>query len=129
MPKISLDGADFYYEMHGNGTPVVLVPGLGGIGSYWRPQVEALSTHFRVVLDDHRGVGRSTPVSGAQCVAQMAADVRRLLDALGIARAHLVGHSLGGAVAQVLAIESPERLSSLVLCASWSKADPFMMRV
>ena len=129
MPQLSIDTGVLYYETHGHGTPLVLVSGLGGVGLYWRPQVPTFAEHFRVILYDHRGVGQSTPAPLAAVVEDIAGDLVQLLDALGIAQAHLVGHSLGGAVAQVMAIEHPERLLSLVLCASWPRADAWITRV
>ncbi len=128
MPKVSIDHVELYYETNGSGTALLLVPGLGGVGAYWRPQVSVLSQHFQVIVHDHRGTGQSTHDRISYSVEQMAADVLKLMDALGIERAHLVGHSTGGAIGQVIAIEHPERLASVVIYASWTRADPFFTR-
>lgn len=129
MPTVSIGDADLYYEIHGEGEPVLLVAGLGGAGSYWRPNLAAFAARYRTIVHDHRGTGASTHARIAYSVEQMSADVIRLMDKLDIERAHLVGHSTGGAIGQVLAVERPDRLKSVVLYASWTKADPFMRRV
>jgi aminoacrylate hydrolase len=129
MPKASLGDLEIYYESHGNGTPVLLVPGLGGVGSYWNPNIPAFSAQHRVIVHDHRGTGQSTHSSVKYSVDQMTDDLVRLMDHLKIERAHLVGHSTGGAIGQTLAATRPERLASLVLYATWTKADPFFRRV
>lgn len=129
MPKAKVDGVSIYYEVHGSGPPVLLVAGLGGEGAYWLPQIEPLSRHFQVIVHDHRGTGQSNPTDAKISVEQMAADVVGLMDALGIESAHLIGHSTGGAIGQVLGIEHSIRLRSLVIYASWVKSDPFMQRV
>jgi aminoacrylate hydrolase len=129
MPRISIGDCQLYYERHGGGFPVLFVSGLNGYGTYWRDQVPAFSKNFEVVLHDHRGIGQSDHSRGAYTVERMAADVIHLMDALGIAKAHLVGHSTGGAIAQVLAIEHPTRLASMVIAASWTKADAYFRRL
>jgi aminoacrylate hydrolase len=128
MPKIAIGEAELYYERHGSGPPLLLVSGLGGQGSYWRNQLPALTPHFGVILHDHRGCGRSSHTRMRYSVEQMAADVLALMDALGTARAHYLGHSTGGAMGQVLALDHPERISKLVLSATWPKADAFFRR-
>src|SRR5687767_15956212 len=107
----------------------MLVPGLGGQGSFWMSQVPAFSREFRTVVHDHRGTGRSTHSCIEYSVEQMADDVLRLMDRLGIERAHLAGHSTGGAIGQVIALEHPERLASLVLSATWAGPDPYFRRL
>src|SRR5262249_15182171 len=73
MPHVKLrDGAELYYEKHGNGPPLFLVPGLGGDGRWWGENVAKLASHFTVVVHDHRGTGRSTLSRIAYSVAQMA---------------------------------------------------------
>ena len=129
MPRISIGDCQIYYERHGGGFPVLLISGLGGHAGYWRDQVPGFAKSFEAVLHDHRGVGQSDHSRVAVTVERMAEDVVRLMDALGIARAHLVGHSTGGAIAQVLAIEHPERVASMVLAASWTKADAYFRRL
>jgi aminoacrylate hydrolase len=129
MPLVKIDGADIAYEVHGAGPPVLLVAGLGGAGSYWQPQIEALSRHFKLIVHDHRGTGASTHQRIKYSVERMAADVLGLMDALGIDSAHLVGHSTGGAIGQILGVEHPQRLRSIFMYASWTSADAYMRRV
>ncbi|HET7343363.1 MAG TPA: alpha/beta fold hydrolase [Methylomirabilota bacterium] len=129
MPKVSIGDAEIYYEEAGAGEPLLLVPGLSGQGSFWAPQVEAFRRDFRVIVHDHRGAGRSTHSPIKYSVEQMADDVLKLMDALGIASAHLVGHSTGGAIGQVIALDHPERLRSLVLSATWAGPDPYFRRL
>lgn len=129
MPLVSIGDGDIYYESHGTGTPLLLVPGLGGTGNYWQPQIAELSRYFRVIVHDHRGTGQSTRSRIAYSVDQMTGDLLKLMDAIGIERAHLLGHSTGGAIGQTMAIEHPDRLISLILYATWTKSDPFMRRV
>jgi len=129
MTTVSIGDADIYFEEHGSGEPVLLVAGLGGAGSYWAPNVAAFASRYRTVIHDHRGTGSSTHSRIQYSIEQMADDVLRLMDKLGIESAHLVGHSTGGAIGQVLAIDHPERLKSVVLYASWTRSDPFMHRL
>jgi aminoacrylate hydrolase len=128
LPTVPLDDGWLYYETTGEGPPLLLVPGLRGLGGFWQKQVADLARDFRVIVHDHRGCGRSSPSRIAYSIEQMAGDVIALMDALGIAAAHLVGHSTGGAIGQVIAEDRPERLKRLVLSASWAGPDPFIQR-
>ncbi len=128
MPTANIGDAEIYYEAEGEGPPLLLVPGLGGIGSFWAPQVAGFSDRFRCIIHDHRGCGRSTRTPGEYTVEGMADDTLRLMDAFGIEKAHLVGHSTGGAIGQVIALDHPDRLASLVLSATWAGSDPFFRR-
>jgi aminoacrylate hydrolase len=125
MPTVTAGGTSLYYEIHGQGAPVMLVAGLGGLGAYWRPQIPGVSARYQAVLHDHRGTGGSERARPPYSVEQMAADTLALMDALGLPPVHLVGHSTGGAIGQILAIEAPHRLRTLVLANSWTRADPF----
>src|SRR5881628_2694827 len=129
MPKVSIGNAELSYEEHGRGPALMLVPGLNGAGSFWARQVPDFARDFRVVVHDHRGTGQSTHSRIRYSVEQMAADVLRLMDRLGIASAHLVGHSTGGAIGQVIAQDHPDRLQSLVLSATWPGPDPYFRRL
>lgn len=120
-----------YYEAHGpaDGAVVVLSAGLGGSGAYWLPQLEALARRYRVILYDHRGTARSDrKLPPGHGVAQMADDVLALLDGLGVAAAHLVGHALGGHIGLALALKAPERLTSLVAVNAWARLDAHTAR-
>lgn len=129
MPKVAIDGAEIHYEVHGQGPPLMLVSGLGGTASYWGPQIAALSAHFQVILHDHRGMGSSTHHRMKYSVERMAADTLAVMDAAGVESAHLVGHSTGGTIGQILGLEHPQRLRSMIMYASWTKADEYFRRV
>ncbi|MCX7326338.1 MAG: alpha/beta fold hydrolase, partial [Hyphomicrobiales bacterium] len=111
---IPIDGGTLAYEAAGAGAPIVFIAGLGGHGSYWKAQVQAFSADFQTVTFDHRGVGASAG-SPPYSIEQWAGDTLRLMDHLKIGRVHLVGHSTGGAIAQVVAADHPDRIASLVL--------------
>lgn len=128
MPKLTVQGGEIYYEVHGAGPPLLLISGLGGLASYWRPQLPALTDKFQVVLHDHRGTGQSAKSPGRYSVEQMTADAIGLMDGLGIPAAHVVGHSTGGAIGQTIALKHGRRLKSLVLFATWCRRDPFFER-
>src|SRR6266404_3985887 len=128
MPHVSIGDADIYYEEQGQGPALMLVPGLGGQGAFWAPQVRDFARDFRVIVHDHRGAGRSTHSRIRYSVDQMAADTIALMDRLGIARAHYVGHSTGGAMGQTIAQDHPDRLLSLVLSATWPGPDAYFRR-
>ncbi|MGH7279619.1 MAG: alpha/beta fold hydrolase [Candidatus Rokuibacteriota bacterium] len=129
MPAISIGDGELYYEETGDGAPLLLVPGLSGVGSFWARQVPDFARDFRVILHDHRGTGRSSHSRIRYSVEQMADDVLRLMDTLGVASAHLVGHSTGGAIGQIIAQDHPDRLRSLVLSAAWPGRDPYFRRL
>jgi pimeloyl-ACP methyl ester carboxylesterase len=115
MPKIKVDGISLYYEVRGNGQPVLLIAGLGSDVSSWAGVVDKLSARFKVIAFDNRGVGRSDIPNKRYTVRQMAGDAVRLLDHLKIKRAHVIGHSMGGYIAQELAINHSERVDKLIL--------------
>ena len=104
-----------YYSEQGQGDAVVLLHSGGMCGEEWQPQLAGLSRHWRVITPDHLGHGRSALRAARLCVADMGQAVIELLDELGIAQAHLVGSSLGGAVALWLAVHHPQRVAKLVL--------------
>jgi aminoacrylate hydrolase len=125
MPRVSIGDAELHVEASGpeDAPPLLLVAGLGGKGSFWNAQVPALSRRFRVITHDHRGTGASSRSAIVYSAAQMADDLIRLMDALRLPRAHLCGHSTGGAVGQHVALRYPDRLDRLVLSGSWCGPD------
>jgi len=129
MPRIAIGDCQLYYERHGAGFPVVFVSGLNGYGAYWRDQIPSFAKRFEVITHDHRGIGQSDHCRVSYTVERMATDVIELMDALGIDRAHVVGHSTGGAIAQILALQHPKRLASIVVASSWTKADAYFRRL
>jgi len=107
-----------HWESTGEGPPVLLIMGLGLSGGAWWRTVPVLAREFRVITFDNRGVGRSRSVSYSCTTEAMADDAVSVLDAAGVAHAHVYGFSLGGMVAQQLALRHPERTVSLVLGAT-----------
>ena len=109
--------------MAGEGEALFLIPGLGGSAAFWDEIAPALAQRFKVIVMDHRGAGRSERPEQSYSVELLARDAVDVLDHFQIARAHIVGHSTGGAIAQVLAIDYPDRVNRIVLSGSWAKPD------
>jgi pimeloyl-ACP methyl ester carboxylesterase len=118
MPKTTTNGIEIYYEVHGEGAPLVLISGLGYPAWEWHKMVPYLTGQFQVITFDNRGVGQSDKPAGPYTASMLAADVAGLLDALGIEKAVIMGHSMGGFIAQAFALEHPQRLSKLILCST-----------
>lgn len=119
MQYADWNGVRLAYDTAGaEGSPVLLVMGYTMPGRAWIHQIPTLAKAHRVAWFDHRGVGETRAPAGAYTIAQLAEDSRRLLDHLGWDRAHVVGVSMGGMVAQELALAEPERLRSLTLIAT-----------
>jgi pimeloyl-ACP methyl ester carboxylesterase len=106
------------WEAQGKGAPLLLVQGLGYTRSGWGPAREALAQRYRVISFDNRGIGESEVPPGPYTVAQLAADAASVLERAGVARAHVVGASLGGMVAQEIALSYPDRVDRLVLACT-----------
>lgn len=122
MPIARLStGIDLYYEVHGSGEPLVLVPSTAfPAGVWWPYQVPELSRSLQSIVFDPRGVGRSPHAGGVYTIELMAADTLALLDEMGIRSAHVLGHSMGGRIALAMALDHPGRVASLLLCATGS---------
>jgi pimeloyl-ACP methyl ester carboxylesterase len=123
MPIGRVNGVDLFYEEKGQGEPLLFLNGLSGDHLYWRGQLRAFGKQFRCVALDNRDVGRSSYAEGPYTTRDLAGDVLGLLDALGVAAAHVVGLSMGGMIAQELALTAPERVTSLVLVDTLARAD------
>lgn len=119
MPRINANGAELYYEEHGEdtGTPVVLAHGMGGNHAIWFKQLPVLSARHRVITFDHRGFGNSTDPAGEGRSAYVA-DLLALLDHLAVERAHLVGQSMGGGTCISFTCQHPGRVATLVVADS-----------
>lgn len=116
MPRARADDLDLYYEMHGEGAPLALFMGLGGNIAMWDVElIEALARHFRVLVFDNRGTGRSDKPDHPYSMAMFAADAAALFEAVGVQRAHVLGASMGGMIAQQFALDHPRRVDRLVL--------------
>lgn len=129
MPFINANNIDLYYEVRGAGKPLVLLMGLGSDHRSWDPHVVDFEKHFQCILVDNRGVGKSEKPLGPYTCAQMAKDTLALMDALNLEQVYLNGCSMGGAIAQELAILAPERIEKLVLTASFPQLDAYGIRL
>ncbi len=119
---LMLNDIELYYEVHGDGPPLLLVAGLASDVSSWQTVLPALSEHFRVIVVDNRGIGRSVPEDAPVSVDLMADDCAALIDHLGYGPVHVLGHSMGGFTALSLAARYPDRVKKLVLAATGEKS-------
>ena len=110
----------------GTGEPLLLIMGTSGSIGFWEPLVAPFAEHHRVIAYDSRGLGQSERGSERITMASLATDAAALLDALEVERAHVLGWSLGSAVAQELALAHPDRVGGLVLYATWGRGDGYM---
>lgn len=124
MPVARVRDIDIFYRDDGEGRPVLFIQGLGVDHRGWGAVTRPLAKRFRCISYDNRDVGRSSYVEAPYDVVDMAADAVGLLDALGIARADVVGQSMGGVIAQEMAIRYPERVRRLVLVTTYTSGDP-----
>jgi pimeloyl-ACP methyl ester carboxylesterase len=119
LPKAKVNDIELVYRILGEGEPLILIGGYTMVKESWDPLVPALSEHFRVVIFDNRGVGESTVPSEPFTIADMAADTVGLMDELGLDSAHVFGVSMGGLIAQVLALDYSDRVKKAILgCTS-----------
>ena len=129
MPTTRVNGINIHYQEAGAGDPLVLLMGWGGDHTAWALQAQAFSPGFRCISPDNRGAGRSDQPDTPYTIRTMADDTVGLLDALGIDRAHVAGLSMGGMIAQEMAITSPGRVRTLQLHATLARVDPFLRAV
>ncbi|HEX7610774.1 MAG TPA: alpha/beta hydrolase [Solirubrobacteraceae bacterium] len=135
MPTIQAGEVELSYERSGNGPPLLLIMGMSGTAAHWgEPFLEPLRERFETIVYDHRGVGESGRLKGSLSIAKMAADAAALLTALELDSAHVMGISMGGMVAQELALAEPERVRTLTLGCTYcggegsSVSSPEVMR-
>jgi aminoacrylate hydrolase len=128
MALIEANGITQYYDIQGDGPPLLLVAGMGGAASYWADQVAYFAATHTVISYDQRGTGRTThePVDS---IAQLCDDLCALLDALKFQRVDYLGHSTGGNIGQIMAIENSERLHKLIIYASTTHGDAYRTKV
>ncbi len=128
MPIAKINGASMYYRVDGQGDPVLFIMGTGLSHKLWESQVRAFETKYRCVRYDNRGTGKTEKTRDAHSIRQYANDANALLEYLGIQKAHVIGWSLGSAIAQELAINHPSKVGSLVLISTWCRPYPFLRR-
>jgi 3-oxoadipate enol-lactonase len=120
MPLARAGDIELSYERSGSGAPLLMIMGLSGTYSHWDARfLQALRRDFEVIIYDHRGVGASSRVQAPFTITDLAQDAARLMSALEIEPAHLLGFSMGGMVAQELVLHHPELVSTLVLASTY----------
>jgi 3-oxoadipate enol-lactonase len=134
MPKAPVNGINMYYEVHGKGVPLVMIQGFAGNHQAWFFQTSVFKKYYKVVIFDNRGIGRSGKSNEPYTIKTMADDVIGLMDYLNIDKAHVLGLSLGGMVAQEVAISYAERVSKLILGSTFAGSEvndvnPELMKV
>lgn len=117
------------YVWHGAGDPLVLIAGLGAKGTSWEPFLSVAKQHYRVLTFDNPGSGRAAPAPEGLRIRDLAEHALELLDALGVERARVVGRSMGGMIAQELALRAPERVERLILVSTSGRADGHLAEV
>jgi 3-oxoadipate enol-lactonase len=127
VPRVTVNGIGLFYQDFGapESEPVVLIMGWGGDHTAWAFQMPALAPSYRVIAPDNRGAGQTEQPDAPYSIAGMADDVAGLLDALGIARAHVCGASMGGMIAQELALRHPARMRTLQLHCTLARPDAY----
>lgn len=131
MATININDAEYYYELHGHGQPLVLVAGYTCDHLVWLNLLEELSKHFQVLLVDNRGVGQTKDHGQRLTVDLLANDIITLIDKLKLPKPHIVGQSMGGTIAQCIAATAPQKINKLVLMnssAKWREAMVFAFK-
>ena len=131
MAHASIGGLRLFYETDGGGEgePLLLLPGLGADHHLFDLQRAALGRAHRLILVDNRDAGASDEATSPYGIAEMAQDALAIVDQLGGGRFHVLGVSMGGAIAQQVALQAPDRVASLVLVSTWGRTDPFLHAV
>lgn len=129
MPFANANDLRMYYELHGHGEPLVLIAGIGGDHNVWSAHLPEMCQHFTCLVFDNRGVGDTAGAETEYSSRLMADDTAALMESLGISGAHVVGVSMGGIIAQELAIYHPQKVRKLVLASTWAKMDAHLGKV
>ena len=124
---VTANGQRLYFEIHGQGEPLVMIMGLGGDITAWQMQIPVLKEHFKVIVFDNRDAGRSSQATESYRITDMADDAAGFMDSLGIEQAHILGGSMGGAIAQELVLNHPNRVHKLVLLSTLARVPRFLV--
>lgn len=119
--RAQVAGGQIAWAVRGRGAPVLMIQGVGIAGCAWAPQAEGLADRFSCAHYDNRGLGDSEAPTDALSIELMAQDALAVMDSLGWSSAHVVGHSMGGLIAQALALLAPERVQSLALLCTFAR--------
>ena len=123
MPKAHVNGIDLYYESKGEGEPLFLIQGFAGGHRGWFLQTRAFAKSYKLIVAGNRGIGSKGHTEKGYTIKTLADDMIGLMDYLGIDKAHILGLSMGGIIAQEIAIEYPERVMKVVLASTLADAD------
>jgi 3-oxoadipate enol-lactonase len=118
MPIAKTKNVNIYYEIIGQGEPLVMIRGISSNVDHWYEQVPVLSQKYQLLLFDNRAIARSSDPGGSFSTRDMAADTVGLMEAVGIKKAHVLGYSMGGMIAQEIALAYPEKVNGLILVAT-----------
>ncbi|HLK10524.1 MAG TPA: alpha/beta fold hydrolase [Candidatus Binatia bacterium] len=129
MPRVRVGALELDYETCGQGDPLLLLMGLGGERHGWDLMRPELARSRRLILVDNRDAGASDEAGGAYGIAEMATDALGVMDHLGIERFHVLGASMGGAIAQHVALQAPHRVAGMALVATWGRTDGFLRAI
>jgi 3-oxoadipate enol-lactonase len=129
IPTINVSGIDLFYETRGTGDALLLLAGFGCDHTFWEPVASRLASDHMVICPDNRGSGRTTTPDGVYTVERMADDAAALLDQLGVETAHVAGHSMGGEIAQELALNHSARVRSLTLLSTSARTSERMRSI
>jgi pimeloyl-ACP methyl ester carboxylesterase len=127
--KAMSGNTSIYYHERGSGQPLVLIMGFGADGKVWEKHAAVYEKHFRCIIPDNRGVGSSDQPAGPYSTRMLAADTIAVMEHAGVDRAMVAGISMGGAIAQELAINYPERVTRLLLVSTWAKFNNYAAMV
>lgn len=122
---VNANGLRFHVRKTGSGTPLVMIMGLGAPGEKWKHNYQLLSRYFTCIVPDNRGAGQSDkPEAESYTTEEMSDDILGIMDALDIREAHVMGVSMGGAIAQLVALKQPDRVKSLILTSTFASVSP-----
>ena len=121
MATININGVDIYYELHGQGDPLVLIAGYTCDHTFWNAMLDELAEKFQVLIFDNRGIGQTKDNGTTFTLETVAEDTMALVRQLGLIHPHILGQSMGGAIAQIIAKKYPEKINKLIILNSAAK--------